>query len=120
MWIKYEGGAQGVQCKGDKTVSPTRWWNHTYYVLFGWKVVTVFEVPVEYAERGYRVGYRPETGAAMLEDQVLFTPSFRVKHGHEDCTFFAISGVDGKTEVPIKATVRAHKNDKAYKDAPLR
>lgn len=117
MWKQYEGYVTGTKTEGDKSVTPTRWWNHLYSALVSWKVVTVFEVPEQAARSGYKIGYLAFNGEAMIEDKVNHSRRFRMKNGHEDCTFFAITR-DGE-EVPLKVVARTVKNDEAYADVPL-
>lgn len=53
----------------------------------------------------------------MIEDKLNHSRRFRMKNGHEDCTFFAITR-DGE-EIPLKVVVRTVKNDEVYADVPL-
>lgn len=117
MWKRYRGKIRSLCVEGDKTAPPTTWWNHLYLALWGWKVVTVFEVSVEEAKLGYRIGYLPVNGKAMIESRVNHDRRFRVKNGHEACTFFAIA-LDG-TGVALKMIARSVKDDTTYENAPL-
>ncbi len=117
MWTEYLGKVTGVRVEGDKTVSPTRWWNHLWLVLVGWKVVTVFEVSAEDAEQGYRIGYIAFDGKTMVESTVHHDRRFRMKNGHEDCSFFAVT-INGR-EVPLTIITRTVKNDATHQGAPL-
>jgi len=88
-WVKFDASQiHGTRAKGDKTVPPTRWWNHLYLLLFRWRKVTVYLVPEEYTS--YRVGYKPETGPARILEEPLNSRRFAVRNGFEDCVFFAI------------------------------
>ncbi len=117
MWNRHQGEVRGIRVEGDKLVSPTKWWNHLYLALWGWKTVTVFEVSDEDARRGYRLGYLPFDGKAMVESKVNHDRQFRMKNGYEDCTFFAFAPADGK-EVALNVIARTPK-DGAYQHAPL-
>ncbi|MFA6429238.1 MAG: hypothetical protein WCV84_01940 [Patescibacteria group bacterium] len=70
MWTKHQGNVQGVHVEGDKSAPPTKWWNHLYLALWGWKAVTVFEVSEDAAREGYQLGYLPFDGNAMVESTV--------------------------------------------------
>jgi hypothetical protein len=117
MWKRFQGKIQGIHVDGDAESPPTEWWNHLYLALWGWKVVTVFEVTEEAAMSGYRIGYLPFDGKAMLESAMNHDRRFRMKIGHEACTFFAIAP-DG-TEAELKVVSRTMKDDVKHKDAPL-
>lgn len=117
MWKKYHSEILGTAIEGDRTSPPTRWWNHIFLVLWGWKTVTVFGVSEEAVRIGYRVGYRPLCGQSMVEDRISHEPTFRMRVGHEACTFFAVTA-DGQ-EIPLQTVGRTVKNDPNYKNAPL-
>lgn len=102
MWRKYPGHVAGLLLMGDKNVPPTRWWNQLWLRSRVWKTVSVLSVPIDVKE--YRVGYIPESGVAMYNTKVLTSPWFAVRHGHEDCRFFAVA-LDG-TELPIDVSGR--------------
>jgi len=101
FWRKYSGRVYGLELKGDPKVPPTTWWNALFVRLY-WDVVTVLEVPDDVQE--YRVGYIPFTGEAMHLTTVLSARRFAVRHGREDCRFFAVM-LDG-TELPLKIACR--------------
>lgn len=118
MWKRYEKGtAQGTHVQGDASTPPTRWWNHWYLALWGWKIVTVFEVSADDAAQGYQVGYLPFDGDPKVEGKLNHSRRFRMKNGHEDCTFFAVT-IDGQ-EVPLTVIARTDIQDTKYHDAPL-
>lgn len=108
MWDTYNRPVVGVMVEGDKNSPPTRWWNHLYLAVFGWKVVTVFEVSAKDAERGYSVGYLPIDGKGKVEIKLNYDRFFRMRNGHEDCTFFAINekGEEVHIEVVGRTTIR--------------
>ncbi|HLD61106.1 MAG TPA: hypothetical protein VJA27_03175, partial [Patescibacteria group bacterium] len=58
QWKKI-GLHEGTPVAGDKSVPPTRWWNHVWLVFFGWKMIVTFRVPKEVAAKGYFVGFTP-------------------------------------------------------------
>ncbi|MBU0540081.1 hypothetical protein KKF59_03225 [Patescibacteria group bacterium] len=117
-WKKYEGQElYGTPVEGDKNASPTKWWNHLWLVLNGWKTVAVFRVSQEATERGYRVGYVPFDGSAVVNSVVNYHREFRMRVGHEDCVFFAVM-TDGR-EAPLKLMARADISDKLFAYAPL-
>ena len=109
-WSEYKGDPiKGIKVEGDKTVPPTKWWNVPYLRAYVWKVVTVFEVSQEAARDGYRIGYVPFKGKAMLEDVGYHDRRcFGMLNGYEDCTFFAVSVLDG-SEVPLAVFRRTDK-----------
>ncbi|MFA5185054.1 MAG: hypothetical protein WC551_01050 [Patescibacteria group bacterium] len=93
-WKKFDGSrVHGNRAKGDKTVPPTRWWNHLYLKFFRWHKVTIYMVPDGIV--CYRVGYKPEVGPAMLREELMTSRKFAVRNGHEDCVFYAV-GSDGR------------------------
>lgn len=102
MWREYPGRVEGLLLAGDKNVPPTKWWNHLWLIHRVWKTVSVLVVPVEV--KAYRVGYIPESGVAMFSTKVLNVPWFAVRHGYEDCRFFAVD-LEG-TELPIDVSRR--------------
>ncbi|MDQ7814499.1 MAG: hypothetical protein RDU25_01695 [Patescibacteria group bacterium] len=99
-WTKFYGSKvhgstiHGTLAKGDKTMPPTRWWNHLFLLWFKWDKVTVFEVASLNREEKqvapYRVGYKPQVGPAMLRDDLMTSRRFAVLNGNEDCVFFAV------------------------------
>jgi hypothetical protein len=102
MWKSYTGRIEGIILQGDPKVPPTRWWNHLWLVLFVWNEVTILEVPPDAPP--YRVGYAPYAGGQMYQTRLLHKPRFAVRHGHENCRFFAVTA-DG-TELPLKIATR--------------
>ncbi len=107
---------KGVIVKGDPDAPPTRWYNHLWLVLFGWKTQALFVVHTD--DKPFRIGFRNHKGDQYLNSTVFsgrrlhevtflpdgtpkfHWPAFRAKIGHEACTFFAI-GLDGK-EIKIE------------------
>ena len=59
------------------------------------------------------VALRYSTG----DDYIRRTFRARLKNGHEDCTFFAVT-LDG-IEAPLKVVARSNVKEAAYQDAPL-
>lgn len=118
MWERHNKRVEGVLVPGDPSVPPTRWWNHLFLALWRWKTVAVFEVadPLE-AIDGYCVGFRPMEGPAKVEMGVEHNRRFRMKVGHEACTFFATNL--GGNEVRIRLITTTTISDKAYADVPL-
>ena len=107
-WKRFEGpDIRGTLIMGDDSAPPTKWWNHLWLALWGWKTVVVFQVPREAIERGYRVGYRPFDGKTMLEEKPNYDKSFRMKVGREDCVFFAVMKTD--SEATLTLVVRTDK-----------
>ena len=109
MWYRYREKVQGTAVFGDPMVPATKWWNHLVLLFFRWKTVVVFEVGLAAAKAGYRVGYLPVNGKAMIKDAGNFDQRFRMRIGRETCTFFAIAA-DG-AEVPIRIVVRTTIDD---------
>lgn len=95
MWLRHHGNVEGTNVGGDPTAPPTRWWNHLYLALIGWKMVSIFEVSPATATLGYRVGFLPQNGKAMVKQEVCHDEKFAMKNGHEECTFFVIDTNDG-------------------------
>jgi hypothetical protein len=117
-WKKYVGPeVRSTLVMGDEGSPPTRWWNHLWLALWGWKTTVVFQVQREAVERGYRVGYRSFDGNSMIEDVVNFDRQFRVKIGHEDCAFFAI--MKNGLETPLSLVARTDVSDARHQTVPL-
>ena len=117
-WKRFEGpDIRGSLIMGDDSASPTKWWNHLWLALWGWKTVVVFQVPREAIERGYRVGYRPFDGKTMLEETINYDRQFRMKVGREDCVFFAV--MKNGLEATLTLVARADVSDVRYQSAPL-
>lgn len=117
-WKNFTGRVEGVQVHGDKEVKPTRWWRHLFLALWGWKTVAVFEVEDPHAAAdGYRIGYLPFRGPAKLQERVLVDRCFKMKVGHEDCTFFALNR-SGK-EIALRVIARTERSNQTYSDVPL-
>lgn len=102
MWNRFNGSVRGTFVRGDKASPKTRWYNHLFLALFGWKTVTIFSIPAEDAKRGYRVGYLPFDGEPMVESELNHESRFRMRIGHEACTFFAVDA-DG-AEIPSRSS----------------
>ena len=109
-WKTFSGQVTGVKVDGDPTVPATRWYNHLWLLAFGWKKVAVFDIAN--AGPGARVGYRPFTGEAMLCTVPLENEMFRVRIGHEACTFFVVDKDD--KEVPIHLVKVTTKDDPLF------
>lgn len=118
MYKRFDGAVVGLEVAGDLAAPPTQWWNHLFLALWGWNTVAVLEVSEEAAKAGYRVGYRSFFGATMLETEVLHARRFRMRIGHEPCTFFALDA-SGR-EVPLLLVERTTKRDPVYQDISLR
>ncbi|MEN9558186.1 MAG: hypothetical protein RL141_555 [Candidatus Parcubacteria bacterium] len=118
MWYRIYGypPVEGVLVQGDETCPRTRWWNHLYLLLWGWKTVAVFEVSEEDARLGYRVGYEPLEGAAMFQTKTSYARRFRMRIGREACKFFAFRD---NGEVSLTLVIETDIWDAAYHDAPL-
>lgn len=117
-WEIFQGSITGTPVDGDLTAPPTRWWNHLFLALWGWRAVAVFKVGEADAAAGYRVGYKPSTGGpAKLKTHASHAPSFRMKVGRDDCTFFAV-GPGGK-EIPLQFVAFTNVDNLAYGALPL-
>lgn len=114
-WKKFEGNVVGTRVEGDPSVPPTRWYNHLWLLMFGWKKVAVFMAMN--ASAPARVGFRPFRGDAMLREEPLDRGTFRVRIGHEACTFFVV-GDDGK-EIPLELLKVTTRDDPGYDKVPL-
>ncbi|HVM90356.1 MAG TPA: hypothetical protein VMU11_00470 [Verrucomicrobiae bacterium] len=101
-WRTYSGRVDGLPLKGDPEMPPTTWWNAWFLRAFVWKQATILMVPPEVKE--YRVGFIPGNGIAEYNTNIIRAPRFAVKHGREDCRFFAVM-LDG-TELPLKIACR--------------
>lgn len=109
-----------LKVTGDKSVLPTRWWNHLFYVLFGWKTVAVFEVvgPLP-LNSGYHVGFRTYKGEMWVcRNHEIMEKQFAMQVGHEDCEFFALMK-HSTSLLPIRLVERTVKKDPKYKDVSL-
>ena len=102
FWKPYSGRVYGLELKGDPSMPRTKWWNAWLLREVFWNEVTVLEVPDGVDE--YRVGFIPGNGLAEYQTRILRTPRFAVRHGREDCKFFAVM-LDG-TELPLKISCR--------------
>lgn len=135
-WKKFKsiGAINGVQVTGDKTVPRTRIWNHLQLRFWGWKTTAVLTVDPETAEKGWHIGYIPENGSPRLLSKVLHRSDVRMRVGHEDVTFFAITlqgteygisklGITSVNhhykEAPILLERRAHIDDDRVQHVPL-
>ncbi|MBP9747587.1 hypothetical protein KBD13_01460 [Patescibacteria group bacterium] len=117
MYKVFKGQVAGLEMAGDLAAPPTKWWNHLYLALWGWKTIVVLEVSEEVAKAGYRVGYRSFFGRVMLGEGVLHARRFRMQIGHEPCTFFAVDAAGH--EVPLLLVERTTKNNPVYAGLPL-
>lgn len=117
-WRLFLEPIEGTPIDGDLTQPRTRWWNHLYLALWGWKMTIVFEVNSSDAAIGYQVGYKPSTGGpAQLKTIVSHDKYFRMKLGREDCRFYAI-GPEWR-EIPLKVVTRTRIDDPVYAAVPL-
>ena len=90
MWERLDKTVTaGILVPGDKLAPPTRWWNHWFLVLFGWKTVATFRVGTSIAKNGYSVGYTTDKGVSWQSGETCHDQFFSLKVGHEDCVFFA-------------------------------
>ena len=104
FWKRYAGRIERpIELEGDPKVPATTWWNR-FFVRLYWDECTVLEVPE--GEDAYRVGFIPESGPAMYLTRIIRTRRFSVRHGREDCRFFAVK-LDG-TELPLKVAFRTN------------
>jgi hypothetical protein len=115
-WSKFSGKVEGLLVEGDKTMPPTTWWNFHWLYWFGWKRVVVFEVSPEIASRGFHVGFK-QGSEAKVHFATCRVRRFKLRLGHEDCTFFAID--DTGREVPIKLLDVAGKDEDWHLGAEL-
>jgi hypothetical protein len=101
----------GVLVPGDETAPPTKWWNHLYLRWFRWRKMAIFRFA--YApDGGYRVGFRDAWKRTMLNLHVYTSPYFRVRIGHEACTFFAVN--HNMEEILIEFRFITDKDDLRY------
>lgn len=93
-WEEYPRAAyiKGVRIDGDPTAWPTRWWNRWYQERWGWKNAAHFMVPLTETFKGYRIGYIPFDGPAMICAEPIEFPHqfFRMRIGREPRTVFAV------------------------------
>src|SRR5512147_3006079 len=101
FWRTYSGRVDGLLLLGDPKMPPTTWWNALFVRLY-WDQVSILEVPDDI--RDYRVGYIPQFGPTKYLTTVQHAPRFAVRHGREDCRFFAVM-LDG-TELPLRFAAR--------------
>lgn len=117
MWKKFSKEIKnGELVKGDKTAPPTRWWNILWLLFFGWKKQAVLNNVM--LGRACRVGYRDFHGKTMLNSEFTYERRFRVRIGHEDCTFFGIDA-DGKETVLVADEGLYDKDDPRIQNLPL-
>lgn len=96
----------GCTLIGDTKVPPTTLRNIIFLKKFVW-VHGVFKVSQSAARAGYRVGYIAYDGTMRVCSSWLHDQSFRVRIGHEHCTFFAIDGLGN--EIPLTLVVRCER-----------
>jgi hypothetical protein len=117
-WKNYDGTVTGTQITGDLDVPSTgNWLQHLWLLLFVWKTIQVFHVPIEIAEAGYRIGFVPSQGQPQMMSKIVYHPYFRVRIGHEGCTFFAINA-DGN-EIELIPSQRTTKKDRRFSHIKL-
>lgn len=120
-WKRYIAPVRGIKVQGDKKAPPTRWWNHLWLVLFGWKTVVVFtgSVPIKLGLTcGFKVGYRDFHGRAYISTGSVKAEGFKMLIGHEDCTFFAVTS-DTLEEIELVNAARVARNHPGWKHLPL-
>lgn len=115
-WKTYSGAARGITIDGDENASPTRWYNHLFQLLWGWRLVAVLEVADD-PHRLLHLGFRDHKGKAMVMTSPLPSRAFRVRVGHEGCDFFLVDG-DGMEHV-LRQIIRTTKDDPKYDEYPL-
>ncbi len=112
-WNVFSGKVTGVRIEGDTNASPTRWWNHIYLALWGWKKCAALKLKdPALAETGYRVGYISFSGEAHICSKIQTSYGVRMKVGHENVTFFAVDR--NNTEIPLLLHAVAPIDDKDY------
>ena len=117
-WVVFPEAVRGIRIKGDKDAPPTRGrLQHLYLKLFGWKTVAVLELDTQDARFGYRVGFVPFRGPAMINKQVLDQTCFRIRVGHEDVVFFALRS--NGTELRLRLVAVTTEDNPRYEHLPL-
>jgi hypothetical protein len=111
---------QGIMLKGDPKVPSTRWWNHLYLLLRAWKEVTILEVDDQLGVKRFIVGFKPVEGPTKQRQPHMTSKRFAVRHGREDCIFYAyaIGAGFNCTEIPLSIIERTT-IDKLPKDVEL-
>ncbi|MBP9749030.1 hypothetical protein KBD18_02370 [Patescibacteria group bacterium] len=117
QWEEYTGTAIGTRVDGDPDVPATNTASHLYLRVVGWKMTAVLEISRVQAECGYHLGYIPFEGKPRFHTTVFYDTRFRMRVGHEDPTFFAVS-TDG-SEIPLTLVARTPVNNPEYADVPL-
>ncbi|MBI2038240.1 MAG: hypothetical protein HYT15_04970 [Candidatus Magasanikbacteria bacterium] len=87
-WKKVDRVDKGITITGNHGVPPTRWWNHWWLALFGWKTIVTFSLPDEVATSGYRVGFTTKDGKSWCKRTIAHDKFFSMKIGYEDCKFW--------------------------------
>lgn len=106
-WKQYSGRVYGLELKGDPTIPATTWWNMLILRWLFWSDVTVLEIPQDVTF--YRVGYIAQDREPMYFTTLLAGERFAVRHGREDCRFFAV--MEDGTELPLKIIQRLKKDE---------
>lgn len=105
-WKRYEQHINSnltVFSRGDRSVPPTRWWNHWYLLLTkAWKRAIVIEVEPNHGNPHaiFAIGYDPVKGAAMCRPLNRMTTKVAFRVGFEPCCFFALDS-EGK-QIPLR------------------
>lgn len=112
-WKVHTSAVRGLLVLGEESVPRTRFWNHWFLFLWGWRRVVILEA----REKDVFPGYINAKGVPKYSLVRTEGKRFRARIPHEARTFFAVN--IAKEEVPLQFVTRAHIRDKAYADLPL-
>ena len=115
----------GILVRGDKRVAPTNLFNWRFMVhQGGWKMMAVFRLAnLAEATKGYRIGYRPSNSEQWIVGKERVLPElrtsefFRMRIGHEDCTFYAVDR-EGN-ELGLVPVIVTNIDNPSYRTMPL-
>src|SRR3989338_7487657 len=105
MWKKTTDVYRGIMVLGDEKAPPTKWWNHWWLALWGWKKFALFSVAYV-PSSGYLVGFCDVNGNTYIQHKWQTSPDFRVRIGHEPCVFFAINAKGEEIVIDFKGSRR--------------
>ena len=88
-WKRFLGKIENpITIVGDPSTPATKWYNHWWLILFGWKTTIQITVADKYYTTGWKIGFRDFNGRCWIGQRTLYS-AVRVKVGRENCEWFA-------------------------------